>query len=96
MVESCNSLRFGRMTSSVDNAGSWSWTYDGESSRVLSESLSAPSASSAVSYSYAPNTFDLASVSYGSYTTLYSWAQGRLTNVSWHVGAPLADARYQY
>ena len=69
----------GRATGRVDSAGIWSWTYDGESSRVLSETLSGQSA---VSYSYAPNTFDLASVGSGSYTTLYFWAAGRLTNVT--------------
>ena len=31
----------GRMTNRSDNAGTWSWDYQGESSRVLSESLTA-------------------------------------------------------
>jgi RHS repeat-associated protein len=69
----------GRATGRVDSAGTWTSTYDQESSRVLSETLSGQST---VSYSYAPNTFDLASVGCGSSTTLYSWAAGRLTNVT--------------
>ena len=72
----------GRQTNRTDAAGTWNWTYDGESSRVLSESLFASSACFVVSYSYLSNTFDLASVSCGSSTTLYAWAAGRLTNVS--------------
>jgi hypothetical protein len=59
----------GRMTSRVDNAGTWSWTYDGQSSRMLSESLvpaSLPLLPS-VQYSYHSNSLDLASDFAGAY-----------------------------
>jgi YD repeat-containing protein len=55
----------GRMTGRVDAAGTWSWTYDGQSARVLSERLVATGdggRTSTVSYAYATGTFDLASV----------------------------------
>ena len=71
----------------------------GESSRVLSETLlpaTAYCSLSTVHYTYSSNTFDLASVSCGSHTTLYSWAAGRLTNVSsFAASAPLAVS-YSY
>ncbi len=85
------------MTSRVDSAGTWSWTYDGESSRALSEALRSPTGEAwVVSYAYVSNTFDLASVACGSHTTAYSWAAGRLTNVSWSVAAAVSAASYSY
>ena len=57
----------------------------GESSRVLSETLlpaTAYCSLSTVHYTYSSNTYDLASVSCGSSTTLYAWAAGRLASVS--------------
>ena len=38
----------------------------------------------------------MASVVCGSSTTLYSWAAGRLTNVSWQAGSDLRAVRYAY
>ena len=85
----------GRQTSRVDAAGTWSWTYDGESPRILTESLVGVSTSS-VQYTYQTNTYDLFSVSSiigeTTNTASYSWSAGRLTNVSWDVGA----ATYSY
>jgi RHS repeat-associated protein len=87
----------GRMTSRVDNAGTWSWTYDGASHRVTSETLRNPTGEArAVSYAYDPATYDLASVACGAYTTRYAWAAGRLTNVSWNVGTVVSGVRYGY
>lgn len=73
----------GRQTSRVDAAGTWTWVYDGNSSRVLSETLSSPSFTSTVSYSYHPETLELASVGLDeTHRTFYNWEHGRLTQVS--------------
>ena len=56
-----------------------------QTTRVVSESLQPTTDNqqpTTVSYSYHTNTFELASVSFGSYTTYYHWAAGRLTNVT--------------
>ena len=52
------------MTQRVDAAGTWVWTYQGDSSRVLSETLTPPSLPSrpSVEYAYATDTYELASV----------------------------------
>ena len=88
----------GRQTSRVDAAGTWAWTYDGDSSRILSETLlpSVSSVSSVVQYSYVPATKELASVGTGAHTTEYAWAAGRLTNVSWEVGTDRRAVRYGF
>ena len=87
----------GRMSQRVDSAGTWSWTYQDQSSRILSETLSSvTSVLSVVNYTYSPTTFDLASVSCGSYTTLYSWAAGRLTDVSVSSVDSVRDFSYSY
>ena len=84
----------GRTTQRVDSAGTWSWTYEGESSRVLSEIANRQSEIENVSYSYSSNTYDLASMSCGSVTTLYSWSQGRLTSIS--VDSELGTLNFNY
>ncbi len=88
----------GRMTSRVDAAGAWAWSYDAESSRMLSESLSSPlSPLPPVQYTYHDKTFDLASVGLDpTNTTHYAWNAGRLTNVAWQVGTDLRAVRYDY
>ena len=88
----------GRTTSRVDQAGTWGWTYDGESGRVLSETLaSVSSVSSVVSYSYHPETFDLASVSVGdAYRVEYTWLSGRLTALHAIAGSVTNDFSYSY
>ena len=87
----------GRQTNRTDSAGTWNLAYDGESSRALSETLtSVSSVLSVVNYAYASNTYDLAAVSCGSSTTLYSWSQGRLTNITSQVGTNSLFVRYSY
>jgi RHS repeat-associated protein len=83
----------GRQTGRVDSAGTWSWNYEGESSRVLSETLNS-SYLSCVSYSYNSNSFDLASMSCGSCTTLYSWSSGRMTSIT--VNCELGTLNFDY
>jgi RHS repeat-associated protein len=69
----------GRMTRRVDAAGTSAWTYDGESTRMLTE---ATPFSQTVTYTYHTDTYELASVSLDATNkTEYYWYQGRLTNV---------------
>ena len=90
----------GRMTSRVDSAGTWIWTYQDQSSRVLSESLFVPSLTSVLSvvnYSYSSNTFELAKVSLdSSHYTEYFWSMGRLTNVVSVCGEITNSFSYSY
>ena len=85
----------GRMTSRVDAAGAWSWTYDGESSRVLTE---VTPHSRTVSYTYNTNdTYQLASVSLdATHRTDYEWSNGRLTKVIAVAGAATNVFDYEY
>jgi|GEM_PF-2335775 len=87
----------GRMTSRVDAAGTWCWTYDGESRRRLSEDLTSSSVTSTVSYAYHTNTHELASVGTGGFTTEYSWVAGRLATVAASDGsAEVGNWDYSY
>jgi len=85
----------GRVTQRADTAGTWTWTYQGQSSRVLTE---ATPYSQTVTYTYNTNgMYELASASLdATHKTEYSWCQGRLTNVSWTVGALVSSVQYAY
>ncbi|MBA4386956.1 MAG: hypothetical protein C0404_03180 [Verrucomicrobia bacterium] len=87
----------GRMTSRVDQAGTWYWTYDGDSGRVLTEACSGASYSSAVAYTYDPTTKQLASMSLGdAYRIEYGWENGRLKNLRSIINGLTNDFAYSY
>ena len=86
----------GRTISRVDAAGTWTWTYDGESSRVLSENLSGLG-NSTVTYAYDPTTFDLVKVALDTTNyTEYAWQAGRITDVTWRAGLDEQTVHYGY
>jgi len=79
----------GRLTARTDAAGSWSWAYDGESSRVLTNVTPYDT----ILYAYTNTTYDVVQVKLDDANeTLYTWANGRMTGVE----SPAGSFSYTY